>query len=104
MYLSLLFHQNPQKKKYPSCTYSTPDTAGAGLRGLDVDSVNSSSDYFAYVCIPAIEATLHQKRTLLTSSHGLDYCSIVYASAIVLPFLIYTLTPQSLQLDVSGIF
>jgi hypothetical protein len=34
---------------------------GAGLRGLDVDSANSSSDYFAYLCIPASETTLHQK-------------------------------------------
>jgi hypothetical protein len=32
--------------------------------GLDVDSVNSSGDYFAYVhvCIPASETALHQKR------------------------------------------
>jgi hypothetical protein len=35
---------------------------GAGLRGLDMDSVNFSSDYFAYLCIPASETTLHQKR------------------------------------------
>jgi hypothetical protein len=35
---------------------------GAGLRVLEVDSVNSSSDYFAYLCIPASETTLHQKR------------------------------------------
>jgi hypothetical protein len=34
---------------------------GAGLRGLDVDSLNTSSDYFAYLCIPANETTLHQK-------------------------------------------
>jgi hypothetical protein len=37
-------------------------TDGAGLRGLDVDSVNSSSDYFEYVYIPASETILHQKR------------------------------------------
>jgi hypothetical protein len=34
----------------------------AGFRGLDVDSVNSSSSYFAYLCIPACETSLHQKR------------------------------------------
>jgi hypothetical protein len=34
----------------------------AGLRGLDVDSVNFSRDHFAYLCIPASETTLHQKR------------------------------------------
>jgi hypothetical protein len=34
---------------------------GAELRGLDVDSVNSSRDYFAYLCIPASENTLQQK-------------------------------------------
>jgi hypothetical protein len=33
-----------------------------GLRGLDVHSVNSSSDNFVYLCIPASETTLHQKR------------------------------------------
>jgi hypothetical protein len=26
-----------------------------------VDSANSGSDYFAYLCIPASETTLHQK-------------------------------------------
>jgi hypothetical protein len=35
---------------------------GAGLRGFHVDSVNSGNDYFAYLCIPANETTLHQKR------------------------------------------
>jgi hypothetical protein len=35
---------------------------GAGLRGLDVDSMNSSSNYFAYLCHYASESTLHQKR------------------------------------------
>jgi hypothetical protein len=56
-------------KKYrsnnPSCTYTTPDTNfsldGERLRGLDVDTVNSSSDYFAYLYIPASETMLHQK-------------------------------------------
>jgi hypothetical protein len=33
-----------------------------GLHGLDVDSVNSSSDYFAYLCIPSSETMLRQKR------------------------------------------
>jgi hypothetical protein len=31
---------------------------GAGLHGLDVDSVNSSSDYFANLCIPGSDTTL----------------------------------------------
>jgi hypothetical protein len=35
---------------------------GAGLHRLDVDSVNSSSDYFAYLCVPVSETTLQQKR------------------------------------------
>jgi hypothetical protein len=35
--------------------------AAAGFHGLDVDSVNCSSDYFAYLCIPARETILHQK-------------------------------------------
>jgi chitinase len=34
----------------------------AGLDGLDVDLVNSSSDYFATSCIPSSETTLHQKK------------------------------------------
>jgi hypothetical protein len=34
----------------------------AGLCGLDVNSVNSSSNYFAYFCIPANKTLLHQKR------------------------------------------
>jgi hypothetical protein len=38
----------------------SPD--GAGLCGLDVDSVNASSDYFAYLCIPASETMLHQEK------------------------------------------
>jgi hypothetical protein len=35
---------------------------GAGLGGLDVDSVKSSSDYLAYLCISASETMLYQKR------------------------------------------
>jgi hypothetical protein len=35
---------------------------GAGFHGLDMDSLNSISDYFAYLYIPASETTLHQKR------------------------------------------
>jgi hypothetical protein len=44
--------------------HKTPTFTGwsAGLHGLDVDSVNSSIDYFAYLYIPASETTLHQKR------------------------------------------
>jgi hypothetical protein len=35
---------------------------GAGFHGLDVDCVNFSTDYFAHLCIPANETTLHHKR------------------------------------------
>jgi hypothetical protein len=35
---------------------------GAGLRGLDAGSVNSSSDYYAYLYIPASKTTHRQKR------------------------------------------
>jgi hypothetical protein len=38
---------------------------GAGLRGLDVESFNSSTNYFAYLCIPASETTLYQKRMIV---------------------------------------
>jgi hypothetical protein len=34
---------------------------GVELNGLDVDSVNSTSDYFAYLCIPVSKTKLHQK-------------------------------------------
>jgi hypothetical protein len=40
----------------------------AGLRGLDVDSVSSTSDYFACFCIPASETTLQQER--MSVAHG----------------------------------
>jgi hypothetical protein len=43
---------------------------GAGLHGSDVDSVDSSSDYFAHLCIPESETTLHQKRmSIANRSH-----------------------------------
>jgi hypothetical protein len=43
---------------------------GAGVRGLDVDSMNTSNDYFAYLCIPASETTLHQKTmSIVDPSH-----------------------------------
>jgi hypothetical protein len=35
---------------------------GVGFHGLDVESLNSSSDYFVYLSIPASETMLHQKR------------------------------------------
>jgi hypothetical protein len=35
---------------------------GLGLYGLDMDSMNSSSNYFVHLCIPASGTTLHQKR------------------------------------------
>jgi hypothetical protein len=38
---------------------------GAELGGLDVDSMSSSIDYFAYLCIAASETTLHEKRMLI---------------------------------------
>jgi hypothetical protein len=34
---------------------------GAGFRGLEMDSVDFSSDYFVSMCIPASETTLHRK-------------------------------------------
>jgi hypothetical protein len=44
--------------------HTTPQLSldGAGLHGLYVDSMNSNSDYVAYLYIPASETTLHQKR------------------------------------------
>jgi hypothetical protein len=43
---------------------------GEGLHGLDVDSVNSNSDYFASLCTPASETTLNQKRmSIANRSH-----------------------------------
>jgi hypothetical protein len=39
---------------------------GVGLGELNVNSVNSSSDYFAYLYIPASETTLHQLQIDLT--------------------------------------
>jgi hypothetical protein len=43
--------------------HQTPAFTGwSGIRGLDVDYVDSSSDYFAYLGIPASETTLQQKR------------------------------------------
>jgi hypothetical protein len=57
----------------PSCTYRTPDSNFTGwskTRGLDVDSVNSSSDYFAYLCISASETKFRQKRmSIVAQSH-----------------------------------
>jgi hypothetical protein len=38
---------------------------GTGLSGLDSDSVNSSSDYFVYLCTAASESTLHKKECQL---------------------------------------
>jgi hypothetical protein len=38
---------------------------GAGRRGLDVDFVKCSRDYFAYLCIPSGETTRNQKRMLV---------------------------------------
>jgi hypothetical protein len=49
---------------------------GTGLRELDVDSVNSSSDYFAYLCIPASETTLHQKRISIVNRSRLRRQSV----------------------------
>jgi hypothetical protein len=43
--------------------HQTPTFTGGSRTSwvLDVDSVNSSCDYFAYLCIPSSETTLHQK-------------------------------------------
>jgi hypothetical protein len=43
--------------------HQTPTFTGwSRTSGLDVDSVNSSSDYFAYLYSPTSERMLHQKR------------------------------------------
>jgi hypothetical protein len=61
-----MFHKKKHRYNNPSCTYSIEDTQllldEAGLCGLDVDSVNSSNNYFAYLYIPASEIMLHQKQ------------------------------------------
>jgi hypothetical protein len=53
--------------------HQTPTiTNEMGLSGLDVDSVNSSSSYFAYLCIRASETMLRQKRmSIVDQSHFL---------------------------------
>jgi hypothetical protein len=57
-----------KKQRYnnSSCTYNTPNSnihwMGQFFMGLDVDSVNSNSDYFTYLCILASETMLHQER------------------------------------------
>jgi hypothetical protein len=43
----------------------------AGRRGLDVHYVNSSGDYFAYLCIPASETTLHQEKMSIADRYRL---------------------------------
>jgi hypothetical protein len=43
----------------------------AGLRGLDVDLVNPSSDYFVTFCILSSETTLHQKRMSIADRYHL---------------------------------
>jgi hypothetical protein len=54
MYISFAINCFVKKHRYsnPSCTYSTPNNHlswdVAELYGLDVDSVNSGSEYFAY--------------------------------------------------------
>jgi hypothetical protein len=49
---------------------------GAGLRGLIVDSVNSSNDYFAYSCIPRSETMLHQKTMSIADQSHLQQQTI----------------------------
>jgi hypothetical protein len=49
---------------------------GAGFHGLDVDSVNASSDYFAYLCIPASEIMLHQERMSIADQSHLQQHTI----------------------------
>jgi hypothetical protein len=65
-----------KKHRYntPSCTEQQTrhqlSLDEVGLHGLDVDSVNSSSNYFAYLCITESETTLHQKRmSIADQSH-----------------------------------
>jgi hypothetical protein len=43
----------------------------AGLRGLVMDSVNYSGDYFAYLFIPANETTLYHKRMPIADRYHL---------------------------------
>jgi hypothetical protein len=50
------------KKNFYLCSQFTGDVENVGLRVSDMDSVNSGSDYFAYLCTPASEITIHQKR------------------------------------------
>jgi hypothetical protein len=44
----------------------------ARLRELDVDSVKSSSDYFAYLFIPGSETTFHKKECQLRKDLTFD--------------------------------
>jgi hypothetical protein len=61
-YLSQLKTQVQQVFLHLQHTRHQLSLDGAGLPGLDVDSVNSNSDYFVYLCIPASETMLHQRR------------------------------------------
>jgi hypothetical protein len=44
---------------------------GPGLHRLDVDSVNYSRNYFAYLYIPASETMLHHTRMLIVDRYHL---------------------------------
>jgi hypothetical protein len=46
----------------PTAHQSPTLTGWSRISWLDVDSVNSSSNYFMYLCIASSETTLHQKR------------------------------------------
>jgi hypothetical protein len=58
IHLALTAHQTPTSLD------------GAGLRGLNVDCMKSSSNYFAYLCIPASETMHHPKKiSIADQSH-----------------------------------
>jgi hypothetical protein len=65
-------YNNPSFLHLQSTRHQLP-LDGAGLHGLVVDSVNSSSNYFAYLCFPASETTLHHKRMSTVFDLTLDY-------------------------------
>jgi hypothetical protein len=61
----LAFMESVQEFLHSQHTKHQFSLDGKGLSGLDDDSVNSGSDYFAYLCTAAIESTLHQKECQL---------------------------------------
>jgi hypothetical protein len=59
------------------CSKITEGVENAGLCGLGVDSVNSNSDYFAYLCIP-VETNCKNEPCLLDHmATRRDYCCFI---------------------------